>query len=783
MELKVFEGRRKVTRYHLFTTILTILAAGGAPAEAAGLTISPTQATILPGQTQQFTARGAAGCTMIWTVDGVLGGNTTIGAVSQTGLYTASSSAARPQSVAVLARCGTLVGSSAVTLWGAQPPATNNAAGGLVSYPTPAIGANLALNPGLESVNAATHKPVSWSDNGFTLDTTVSHSGSASFKVTDPYAISYSQYGWQDISLKKGVYRIAGWIKTAGLGATKPGSVRICLITPAGGGGTSVGSGCTKLINGDTDWTRYEATRIVIAQDVTARLELATYGEPDGAAWFDDIELRREQQTLSVFMRYPNYRGILFDDQSQTAQFHVDVNPPDSTAATAYALEATVTQETTGSVLLMQKIPASGSLDVALDLSRVPRTLPYQISFKLVNPYTGAVEQYPAYRVVRQPASSRAAMTIAVDQQNRFLLSGKPSFLLGVYDSGMGYTTVAQSWQDTFTAQRRLFELPINLYLNYWYGGAPNTAMASMMNVLRQYGIYTLTNANCSATTPAPQTGNLWFEQSSDAVVADRGAHPGFGGYYAADECANGLADETLADAQRMRSLQNGGIVFGTQLPWTNDLPFWRDALDVIATDPYVIRGALPSTGYYPLDAVSDATKRTRDAVLGSRPFMTTIQFYKATLASPWPTQDELRKMSYAAIVEGSNGLFYWSQGAGALAYVCSTWCAERSGYFDALKAVMTELRSVEPVLTLPDQPAALTGNSNAAVHVRMKQQGSQRYLIVFNTAGTPQSVTFSFASPVQAVSVYGTAARPAVSSAGFSDTLAGFEPKIYSIQ
>jgi hypothetical protein len=53
------------------------------------INIDPEQASITPSQTQQFTALiNGTSSTVTWTVDGVPGGNSTVGTISTTGLYT-----------------------------------------------------------------------------------------------------------------------------------------------------------------------------------------------------------------------------------------------------------------------------------------------------------------------------------------------------------------------------------------------------------------------------------------------------------------------------------------------------------------------------------------------------------------------------------------------------------------------------------------------------------------------------------------------------------------------
>src|SRR5262245_27773501 len=64
---------------------------GGAARERVVVSISPQHAAIPTEGSQQFTAtvRGANNEAVIWTVNGVVGGNTTVGTISATGLYTA----------------------------------------------------------------------------------------------------------------------------------------------------------------------------------------------------------------------------------------------------------------------------------------------------------------------------------------------------------------------------------------------------------------------------------------------------------------------------------------------------------------------------------------------------------------------------------------------------------------------------------------------------------------------------------------------------------------------
>jgi hypothetical protein len=69
------------------------------------VTISPTSATLAGSGTQSFSATVAAvaSSAVTWQVNGIAGGNTTVGTISSTGLYTAPATAPSPATVTVTA--------------------------------------------------------------------------------------------------------------------------------------------------------------------------------------------------------------------------------------------------------------------------------------------------------------------------------------------------------------------------------------------------------------------------------------------------------------------------------------------------------------------------------------------------------------------------------------------------------------------------------------------------------------------------------------------------------
>jgi uncharacterized protein (DUF1800 family) len=94
-----------------------------------GVTVTPATSSVRAGDTQQFTAKvsGTMDQTVVWSVNGVVGGNATDGKISTSGVYTAPAALPNPNSVSIEAVSSsdkTLSGKSMVTLENPVPTVT-----------------------------------------------------------------------------------------------------------------------------------------------------------------------------------------------------------------------------------------------------------------------------------------------------------------------------------------------------------------------------------------------------------------------------------------------------------------------------------------------------------------------------------------------------------------------------------------------------------------------------------------------------------------------------------
>jgi hypothetical protein len=532
-----------------------------------------------------------------------------------------------------------------------------------------------------------------WSANGMVLDSTVAHTGSQSLVLREGWAIPYAQRAHYNVAnLIPGVYTVGVWVKLENVAATRGSGVRVVVVV----GGITIKSNPLK---GTSDWQHLEIKKIPAVALSKGSIQLEDYGHTDGVAWFDDVTFCREERLVEAFLRYPNYRGFLFDDQPQEVRFSV------KTEIGRAALEIR-----NGATIVYSGEHEDGI--VTVDASAWEPGVYDAV-------WSAGEFQHPVWRIVK--GARHEDFTLSFDDKGYARVKGKRRFILGVYDSALAYVATAAKWDEMLDSGRRLFELPVNAYLNYHYFGTSNQYMLPLYDALAARRIVGFGGANCFASNTVEQQHAkypFWFFQAPESDVLQRIGNPGFAGWYLADECRGEIAQSAFPTYDRMRRLNPTGTVFNVLLPDRSGLS-WKYTGDLLSNDPYPLFGAEPAGGY-PLHKVADAVERLGEDSEWSRPLNTVIQFFKFNNQSRWPTRSELRKMSWMAVANGSNGLWYWSLGARALAWVCSGWCEEKVRLFEDLKFVMHEIANLEPALIGEDRPE-LVGVDNPAIRYRVK--------------------------------------------------------------
>ena len=610
----------------------------------------------------------------------------------------------------------------------------------------------------------------------FSVDsTTPAPNGAASLKLTDPATCKNAPVASSSLQIPTGqIYTLSGEVKTDSLtnGIVKDGAVLELL-----------GVGRSQSFNGASDWITATLPQLTVAPGVKTSLRLGTYGYPlpTGNAWYANLSLQQQiPPPLQTFLRYPNYRGLMFTDDSQVASIDLTVNPPAGMSLSDLEIEVTAV-DTSGATVLSQALTPSSSLStVTLDMGALPAGS-YQVSGKLTDTKGDLLATQSAYTIVKLDSSLRDGMKAWVDPANlAHFIDGNPHFVLGIYDTtGFSYIPAA------YTKELAAIALaPINMIINYFITNAPTPAITAYTTAMKPFGItflpdvggYYAGNRNFP-TGVAKQFGTSDPDQLTTDYVSTLSSDPGVVGYYVQDEPPVSLQPETFHQYSLLKASDPSGFSFAV-MDHPLDLYAWKDTVDVIGVDPYPLQAATGND----LAKVADETRAAVQAVHGSRPVWTVIQFFKATVASPWPTEQQLHDMSWMAIVEGATGLFYWSYGARALEWVKDP--VEHAALYQELIDVTTEIKSLEPVLLSPDAAVISANSATGTVFTKTKIGGDgSRYLFAYNYTASAVTAEFTLAQPAGSVIDYETGVdNPPDTSTTFSATFQPYQAHVLLI-
>jgi hypothetical protein len=323
---------------------------------------------------------------------------------------------------------------------------------------------------------------------------------------------------------------------------------------------------------------------------------------------------------------------------------------------------------------------------------------------------------------------------------------------------------------------------PINLMINYFLSNGRADIIQAYTDAMQPFGIFYL--ATVSAFFPEMRAYPRWAAASNvsadDVMIQYAKGLAGDSrvvGYYTCDECASERQPRTFHQYSLIKQYDPASIAYAVE-NFPNEYQFWRNTVDVLGTDPYVL-GTRFDESY-----VGDLTRKVIGAVHGARPVWTVIQFFWMTRLSHFPTEQELHDMSWMAITEGARGVFYWSYGLRGLDWGKRDPVLRQQRY-DELVNVTKGISALEPMLIAPDGPVLSANSADGTVITKEKSlQDGSRYLISYNHSGNSVTATFTLHRPARTISVVAGENRSISpdQSTSFKDTYAPFQAHVYKI-
>jgi hypothetical protein len=503
-----------------------------------------------------------------------------------------------------------------------------------------------------------------------------------------------------------------------------------------------------------------------------------TVGPAAGTPWFRKVFPGREvPQPMRTFLLFPNYRGMMFSDQSQIARVAIEVNPPAGVtmAQLRVALEV---MDAVGKVLLTNRLsPAKDASVTTIDMSSLPPGR-YRLQGYLEDAGGQRIFTPSPDTIIKAGLDARASMKTWIDSDNIIHMGGRPRFVIGLYDT-TGYGLRADYYAPRL---KEIAQAPINLMINYFLANGRADVIYPYTEAMAPFGIFYL--ATVSAFFPDTRAYPDWARTGkvgADDVIAQYAkgltGDSRVAGYYTCDECAGELQPRAFHQYGLIKQYDPGSVTFAVE-NHPNEFQLWRDSVDVLGVDPYVL-GSRHDESY-----VGDMTRMAVEAVQGARPVWTVIQFFRLSSLSHFPTGQELHDMSWMAITEGARGVFYWSYGRRGLDWGKRDPLLRQKRY-DELINVTREISAIEPVLLAPDSPV-LSANSAAGTVITKEKnlRGGSRYLISYNHGGDSVDARFTLDRPAHAVTAYGEnrSIMPEQGGLKFKDTYAPYQAHVYKI-
>ena len=504
----------------------------------------------------------------------------------------------------------------------------------------------------------------------------------------------------------------------------------------------------------------------------------ANLGSAAGRPWFGKLFPGSELPApLRIFLLYPNYRGIMFSDQSYT-RVAIDVSPPAGTTMAQLHVVLEVT-DLGGRVLLTNRMlpPANGSAVATIDMGSLPPGK-YLLEGYLKGYGDQPIFASSSYTIAKVRSETRASMKAWIDPDNIIHLGGQERFVIGLYD------TTGDSLRPDYYASRlkAMAKAPINLIINYFLATGRADVIYPYTEAMEPLGMFYLATVNAFfPESPAypkwARAGNIGPDRVIAQYCKGLAGDSRVVGYYTCDECTSEKQPRTVRQYGLIKEHDPASIAFAVENN-PNELQSWRDTVDVLGVDPYVL-GTRHTENY-----VGDLTRKAIVAVHGARPVWTVIQFFRPNSLSHFPTEQELHDMSWMAIAEGARGVFYWSYGVRGLDLGKPDPVLRQQRY-DELVNVTRGISALEPVLLKPDSPVLFANSAQGIVITKEKDlDDGSRYLISYNHGGDSIEASFALRRPAHAVFVYGENRSVAVEQGGsrFKDMYAPFQAHVYKI-
>ena len=565
------------------------------------------------------------------------------------------------------------------------------------------------------------------------------------------------------ITLHTGVaYRVSAMVRTENLNPGKGRGAQLAVMCRAADG-TGAGESYSAGVRGTEDWTRIEfITRPIRPEAVTCSLVAYCTPQSLGKAYFDDIEVEPYEKPAVGALMSSAYRNTAADG---VVRFRVGLAVPEKYALGDVRGVFSYVNGKGKRTSVAVTPTARDRAGFELDATRMKKGKG-NVEFELFAPDGSSLGK--ASLEFDRPAKM-PRRRVWIDNHHRLIVNGQPFFPLGMF-TGNVYR------------RAEYVKGPFNTIMSY------PALDAVEMDFFHTNGIkviYSVKDVYAAMAERAPScvtssaAENAYVQAKVDAFRT----HPALLAWYVNDERALELFKPLLARQRLLERLDPDHPTWAVFYQY-DLLRQMAPTYDIVGTDPYPV----PSM---PLARVTEATRKTRDALFGLRPMWQVPQAFdwgvyrkdkEGAPKSRMPTAAEMRSMTWQFIAAGANGLIYYS-------FSTIQYGKRKDGTpFDFDKAwadicaVGAEVRRYIPVL-LAVEPAPTVTGAPDAWGVRVWRKDGETWLLVVNAQERADAVELAISENFSSVEpAFGPAAER-TGACRLKVSLAPNEPALYRIK
>lgn len=307
-----------------------------------------------------------------------------------------------------------------------------------------------------------------------------------------------------------------------------------------------------------------------------------------------------------------------------------------------------------------------------------------------------------------QPTALPPIKSADYDQRGVFRVNGKPFFPIALYDAPLNDETLRELHDFGFNVLACDAKSCAALPGKGFYGAChADKKLDDLSGALLSIGV----------DSPA-----LYFKKDLLKQVADANA-----------KTSAAVPGRPIMNAIGYWEDEPAGVVKG-KLPSKAVYEDLVAAIDVSA--PY-----LYPVPYQPVSSVGDAMARARKASGGKKPLLPVLQLFIWDAKDRYPTPAELRCMAFLALVEGAQGIGYYSYGS-VTGKPKTTIAAAQPELWKSVKKLNQDITDIGPRLLAGTETNDLTlAQGTPSARMKVVAETGGLLAVVVNSAATPQEV------------------------------------------